>query len=120
MENIEEAHWYQNGVLSDKYLNQEIQNNDLTYFVISENNYDLIFNTFTFKDYVDYFNKNIAKNESQGITDKTNLPFVKKIQPQIIPPTIVEKETNTCKCCINKNKLRFNNRAQKHPLMLLQ
>lgn len=92
MENIEEAHWYQNGVLSDKYLNQEIQNNDLTYFVISENNYDLIFNTFTFKDYVDYFNKNIAKNESQGITDKTNLPFVKKIQPQIIPPTIVEKE----------------------------
>jgi tetratricopeptide (TPR) repeat protein len=85
LENLDEALWYQSGVLSDKYLSEQIQNNGISYFVISESNYDLIFTPFNVTDYQSYFNTNIAKDKSQQIIIPKPKQLEQPVQKQDAP-----------------------------------
>ena len=60
LEGLEEALWYQSGIMADNFLSSEIRNNNLTYFVISKENFGLIFSRFTVEDYIKFYNNNIA------------------------------------------------------------
>ncbi|MDR0873863.1 MAG: tetratricopeptide repeat protein [Prevotellaceae bacterium] len=68
LESLDEALWYQSGILQDKDIANQIA--DLTHFVVSKENFKLMLNIFSREEYIDYFNQNIAKNEAQRVGAK--------------------------------------------------
>ena len=84
LEGLEEALWYQSGILADNFLSSEIRNNNLTYFVISRDNFGLIFSRFTVEDYIKFYNNNIADGRHRINNNVVSEPTTPAEQSNIV------------------------------------
>ena len=80
LEGLDEALWYQSGILQDREIANTINTNNLTYFVVSKDNFGLIFTAFSLEEYLVYFNENISKNKIQKNAATSYIPGNKSIE----------------------------------------
>ena len=73
LEGLDEALWYQSGILQNNEIANTINANNLTYFVVSKDNFGLIFTAFSLEEYMAYFNENIANSKAQKASGKTSV-----------------------------------------------
>jgi tetratricopeptide (TPR) repeat protein len=97
-DNWDEAKWYQNGLLTDSYVNSVVNSQGGKLFAVSENNYDLIKKGIPLNDYLDFYDQTIlkipAKTSAMPAAPVAVLPVLKP-QPAptqaAIAPAVAQK-----------------------------
>ncbi len=97
-DNWDEAKWYQNGLLTDSYVNSVVTSQGGKLFAVSENNYDLIKKGLPLNEYLDFYNQTIlkipAKTAAMPAAPVAVLPVSKpqaSAMQQVAPPTISQQ-----------------------------
>ncbi len=89
-DNWDEAKWYQNGLLTDSYVNSVVNSQGGKLFAISESNYDLIKKGMPLNEYLDFYNQTIlkipVKTSTMPAAPVAVLP-TPVLQPQVAPTT---------------------------------
>ncbi|MBP5134690.1 MAG: tetratricopeptide repeat protein [Paludibacteraceae bacterium] len=95
-ENETEALWYLNGLVNDKYFAKKLAAEQLTYFVISESNYKLMFYPFSIEEYL-AFDKKADKKISvpKPSTVPTKETEKTEVTPAPQPQTSEEQKAET-------------------------